>query len=551
MRLIRRVADDAGLKPPTDAQLVERFTTHGDGAAFEALLHRHGPVVWALCRRVLGDSPDAEDAFQATFLVLVRKGRSMDRPELVGNWLYGVAWRTARKARAAVARKQVWEKPLGDVAAPMPDADAPWHELLPVLDEEVNRLPDKYRLPVVLCYFCGQTYAEAARTLDLAEGTVASRLARARERLRRRLSRGGTPLTGEVIAAALSQATAPAAPPAALVGATAETAQALASGAALGCGLSANVISLTEEVLQSMFIAKLKMMAGVVLALGIVGTGTGVWWRGAVAQPQRDDPVAQAGQPQAGGGGGRAPHLPTPSNQAGIGVPPRPARGSPTPATGTKEASLPASLTTAQLRQQLDQRVDLEIENGPLTDALAHLAEHYNIPIVVDSEAFRNDLGMNDIRSQEVRLPKVGGARLRMALRLLLSQIQGDFQMRDGVLFIIPNTRVTSGLVLQQPVDASFHQIPLNVALEKLSNLTGVSVILDVRTAEKAQVAITADVDNVPLEDAVRILADMAGLRPVALENVLYVTTPLNAAKMTAEEASHPRPRARAVAGGA
>jgi RNA polymerase sigma-70 factor (ECF subfamily) len=95
------VTDEAGLEPPTDGELLERSLGRGDGAAFDALLRRHGTMVWALCRRVLGDCPDAEDAFQATFLVLVRKGGSLDRPELVGNWLYGVAWRTARKARTA------------------------------------------------------------------------------------------------------------------------------------------------------------------------------------------------------------------------------------------------------------------------------------------------------------------------------------------------------------------------------------------------------------------------------------------------------------------
>jgi RNA polymerase sigma factor (sigma-70 family) len=303
IRLIRRVADDAALEPPTDRELLERSLVRGDGAAFDALLRRHGAMVWALCRRVLGDCPDAEDAFQATFLVLVRKGMSLDRPALLGNWLYGVAWRTARKARAASARRRAREKPLGDV--PAPGADAPWLELLPALDEEVSRLPDKYRVPVVLCYFRGKTYAEAARTLGLAEGTIASRLARARERLRRRLSRRGSAISGGLVTAALSQAAAPAPPPSALVAATGLAARSLAPGAALGGAISANVISLTEGVLQSMFIANLKVVAGAVLALGILGTGTGMWWHRAMTQPGAGETLVEAMNEQAPGDAAR------------------------------------------------------------------------------------------------------------------------------------------------------------------------------------------------------------------------------------------------------
>ncbi len=120
IRLIRRVVYDTSLEPHTDAELRERSLARGDGGAFEALLRRHGPMVWGLCRRVLGDSPDAEDAFQATFLVLVRKGESLHRPELVGAWLYGVASRTARRVRAVSARNRAREKPLADVVSPSP-----------------------------------------------------------------------------------------------------------------------------------------------------------------------------------------------------------------------------------------------------------------------------------------------------------------------------------------------------------------------------------------------------------------------------------------------
>ena len=442
---------------------------------------------------------------------------------------------------------------MADVVSSAPAADEGWHELLPVLDEEVSRLPDKYRLPVVLCYFGGKTYTEAARTLGLAEGTIASRLARARGRLRRRLSRRGSAVSGGLMIGALSEATAPATPPAALVGATALAARSLASGAVIAGPISANVISLTKGVLQSMFIANLKTIAGVVLALGIVGTGTGVWWHGAMSEPGADDTLAQSGnqQPPAGVSAPRPPTAepqpPSLRTGASAGRVLQPAKGQPKPPVGNKDAvaSSAAPLASGQLRQRLEQPVRLEFDNNTLTDALHLLSERFDIPILVDSEAFRNDLGINDVRNQQITLPNTEGVKLRMALRLVLSQIQGDFQLRDGALFILPFTRVTSDTVVLQPVDASFHEAPLNVALQKLSDLTGVSVVLDARTAEKTQVAVTAELNNVPLLDAVRVLSDMAGLRPVALDNVLYVTTPANASQMETDKAAHPRPPRR------
>jgi RNA polymerase sigma factor (sigma-70 family) len=540
IRLIRRVADDAALEPPTDRELLERSLGRGDDAAFGTLLRRHGSMVWALCRRVLGDCPDAEDAFQATFLVLVRKGASLDRPELLGNWLYGVAWRTARKARAASARRRAREKPLEDVAAP--STDVPWRELLPALDEEVSRLPDKYRAPIVLCYFRGKTYAEAARTLGLAEGTIASRLARARERLRRRLSRRGSAVSGGLVTAALSHGAAPAPPPSAVVSATSLAARSLAPGAALGGAISANVISLTEGVLQSMFIANLKIMAGAALALGILGTGTGVWWQRAMNQPGADETLVEARNGQAPGDApAQRPAIADPKS----GEVPQPAKGERKPAGEKKgaDASSAAPVTNSLLRHWLDQPDVQEFDNNiPLKDALSSLSQTFGIPIVVDSEAFRNDAGINDILNQSVTFSRVLGVKRRMELRLLLGQVQGDFQLRDGVLFILPKVELAPGRVLWQPVDASFHQIPLNVALQKLSEQAGVSVVLDIRTAEKGQVAVTADLHNAPLQDAVRILSDMAGLRSVALENILYVTTRENSAKMEADKASHPAP---------
>ena len=145
-----------------DRRLLERFVATGDAAAFAALVQRHGPMVMGVCRRLLHDAHEAEDAFQATFLVLVYKARSVGRPELLGPWLHGVAYRTAARARQA-ARRRTRERE----AVAMPDADPTvevvWRELRQVLDEELDRLAPKYRAALVLFYLEGKTTEEVAR----------------------------------------------------------------------------------------------------------------------------------------------------------------------------------------------------------------------------------------------------------------------------------------------------------------------------------------------------------------------------------------------------
>ena len=175
----------------TDAELVERFALAGDEAAFAALVGRHGGMVLGLCRRLIPDAHDAEDAFQATFLVLARKAGSLRARDVVGCWLYGVARRVAGKARTLAARRRGREQPLEDVpdpASPVPVTDP---GLAAVIDEEVGRLPPRYREPVVLCCLGGESHEQAARQLGCPVGTVKSRLSRGRELLRRRLTRRG------------------------------------------------------------------------------------------------------------------------------------------------------------------------------------------------------------------------------------------------------------------------------------------------------------------------------------------------------------------------
>src|SRR5262245_3329226 len=187
LRQMRRALGVEETDTQGDAELLRRFLTSADEEAFAALVRRYGPMVLGVCRRVLGQAQDAEDAFQATFLVLARKARSIVQRERIGPWLYGVACRSARKAMGRAARHRIAEsqvvsmKPEPWVAAEtIPD----WQ---PVFDREVQALPEKYRLPIVLCELQGLTRREAARQLRLSEGTLSSRLARGRQMLRQRL----------------------------------------------------------------------------------------------------------------------------------------------------------------------------------------------------------------------------------------------------------------------------------------------------------------------------------------------------------------------------
>jgi RNA polymerase sigma factor (sigma-70 family) len=277
LQYIRRIAATDAADATADRQLLERFTRHQDEGAFETLVQRHGPLVWGVCRRILSDRHDAEDAFQVTLLVFVRKARTIGRGELLGHWLYGVAYRVAVRARANAARRRVHEY-RAEVHTPTDPCDeAVRRDLGPVLDEEVRRLPVKYRVPVILCYLQGKTNEEAAREMGCPKGTVLSRLARARERLRVRLTRRGLALSVGALAAGLSATGALAAVPLPLLQRTVRAGMTVALGKATGSGVvSPSVEALAKGVLQTMFVTKWMAMIGVFLVAGILGTGAGM-----------------------------------------------------------------------------------------------------------------------------------------------------------------------------------------------------------------------------------------------------------------------------------
>ena len=250
----------------SDAALLEAFLQSRSESAFTALVHRHGPMVYAVCRRKLQDPHDAEDAFQVVFLVLMQRAHTIRPRDKVAPWLHGVAVRTALKSRTLRMRRQQKESevpPREDRSVP-----APWETIAPFLDEELLRLPEKFRVPVILCDLQGQTRSQAAQQLAIPEGTISSRLARGRDQLRARMQRRGFVARVWVADSAVLSAM-----PAALTEQTISTAMLAAAGKAT---LPVHISLLTKGVLHAMFIAKAKFSAVLVAAALMVSTGVSV-----------------------------------------------------------------------------------------------------------------------------------------------------------------------------------------------------------------------------------------------------------------------------------
>ena len=279
----------------SDGQLLGRFVEGREQAVFEAIVLRHGPMVWGVCRRVLRDHHDAEDAFQATFLVLARKAASIADRGKLGNWLYGVAYQTAMKARAKRAKRRGREGQASDMPEPTVMHDELRDDLAESLDQELSRLPEKHRLPVILCDLEGKTHREAAEQLGWPIGTVSGRLSRARAMLASRLARRGVSLPVGSLAVLLAQESASASMPTRLIGSTAQAASLFAAGGAQTAGVvSAEVVALSREVLKMMLLSKIKVVMAMLLALGIVT-------KGALTSTQRGTvpPVGGEAQPAA------------------------------------------------------------------------------------------------------------------------------------------------------------------------------------------------------------------------------------------------------------
>jgi RNA polymerase sigma factor (sigma-70 family) len=296
--VVRQLRRLAGLRPAaalSDSHLLERFLTQKDETAFETLLARHGPMVLGVCRSLLSDVHEAEDAFAATFLVFVRKAASIGRRELLGNWLYGVAHRVALRARANAVRRRAQERGSIEMLAANSSDEIAARERARVVHEELNLLPARYRAPLILSYLEGKTQEEVAQELDCTPGAVRGRLERGRERLRARLASRGLGLSAAVLAANLESRTLTAAVPQVLFQSTLKTALIVAAGGSAAGAISTSVAVLVEGVVHAMFMTKVKIAVALLSILGLFATGAGVVTYGGLhAQaPPAQAPAAQ------------------------------------------------------------------------------------------------------------------------------------------------------------------------------------------------------------------------------------------------------------------
>jgi RNA polymerase sigma factor (sigma-70 family) len=506
--------------PPTDgtadAALLARFIGWRDEAAFELLVYRHGPMVRGLCRRVLRHEQDAEDAFQATFLALAKKAATVRGQSLAG-WLYRVAFHAILKAKARSARR---ETVLPEIVSPEsgPADRMQDRELRAVLDEEVLRLPERFRLPVVLCYLQGRSNSEAAASLGIPKGTVDSRLSTARQRLRVRLLRRG--FAPAMAGAAFESVLDAGELPGSVVRAVTKAAVAFISKQA---GVPAAAAVLAEGVLQTMYLTKIKWAMAAVLTVGLLGSGAGVATYEAVA----------GGQAPAG-----AENLskPTPAPPVELEKNKNAASAERPPALADNFAKLCDCL-------QLPISLDKEVPPSPLRDVLDFLSDKYNLTFIVDVQAFdqAGAGGGKSVQDTQVSLPKMPGVTLATALRFLVAQLNGSYLVRSDYIEITSRDRqvleaIGAGKVLDgdipQTVNVVFRQRPIEQAFAELAAQSGRNFVLDPRVQDKEKLVVSARLLNTPIDAAVLVIADMVGLQSVPIDNVYYVTTKGNAEQL-------------------
>jgi RNA polymerase sigma factor (sigma-70 family) len=554
--------------PQTDTQLLERFAAVREESAFAELVQRHGPMVLGVCRRVLHDEHDAEDAFQATFLVLAKNASSVRKQASLGSWLYGVAWRVASRLRSGIGLRRTKERHMAD----MPGGERiggdligtiVWRELRPMIDQELNQLPNKYRDPLVLCYLQGKTHDEAAQELGWSKGSMSRRMDKARELLRNRLCQRGITLSAGIVLGVLTE-NASASVPLSLIQQTVHAASLYAAGKTVAAGvISSQAAALSQGVLHTMFMSKLKMTAAVLAAMALVGTGAGMSLN-VLAQPPGTS----------GGGGGSTSQASKPAKpaveQSGVGAPTGgggtlggpglSSSGGGGDAAGEKPASSASAIR--KLLTQPSDRLAKGIEDNPIGEILDHLSDLHDIPIRIDYDAF-NRQGIVDAKAMfqesRVALKPHKRATLAQVLRDLLGQLPaagGDgnpgtgvtYLVKGGSIVVVPYNHVVPsdgetypqgspiGKALREPVSVTAEERPLSEALRELADAAGANIIIDVRLKDKVKTPVTVVLQHVPLETAVRLMADMADVKAVALVNVLYITAKENAEKLAKEQ---------------
>ena len=454
MRLHRLASPDLGrvfrgetVSGLSEWQLLERYLEQRDEVAFEALVSRHGPMVLGVCRRMLGDSADVDDAFQATFLVLVRRARQLGPRDAIGPWLYGVAARVALRARCQAAQHRRHE-PIAlefpAVAALDPRVDP---ELGEVLDQELSRLPSKYRSPLVLCYLEGRTHEEAARDLNWPVGTVKGRLARARDLLRSRLTRRGLAPTAGALASCLAPpATAALGRP--LIERTVRSSFNLAAGQSVNQVVSVSITSLVEGVLAAMILSKLKWAALAAIVTGVAFTSAGVMAR-QDTKPKADattsnDTVTKPYSKELTKSTGTDPINRPPSAE---GKSPTTTRRS---VSVTRDVPLEAGVggdneargkdpRSLKIIAKLEEPISMSFASEtPLDDVLKYIKQATTTPTFSGIPIYVDPVGLQEAErslNSTVQLD-LEGIPLRRTLQLMLTQLGLAYFVEDGLLVI-------------------------------------------------------------------------------------------------------------------
>jgi RNA polymerase sigma factor (sigma-70 family) len=525
-----------------DAELLQRFVQQRDEPAFEELLRRHGDLVMRVCRRHLGSSADADDAFQAVFLVLARDAGRIARRESLAGWLYRVAFHVSRKLMGQNARRRTLPVRDADRPAAGEQIDVDRDDERTIVEAEVNALPDRLRSAVVLCYVEGRTTAEAATLLGCPKGTVESRLAAARKRLQARLLKRGVALAA---GGALEPLLAPdggAAAPSLVRRTLAAVMQFARTGSAAGA-VTDQVLALVAGV-SSMTSYRLTLIAAAAVLLATLG-GTGL----TVFYAKAD------GKPPATAEKDKDKEKPKPKADA---PPPSPGKDGVQPA-----ADNDAVITMLKQPLGFDKEVEFKFK-----ELIELLHDRFKVPIRIDLAAFSR-MGIPDaltLYEKQVSLPVVRGMSLGDALRDALSQLILDnnpktpltIRVRNGQILIVPAyqptfasvgnppaggvdaaVQITGEQMLEQeegePITLSVEDKPLTEVLRELRQSTGANIVLDTRAKDHAKVPISATLHDVRLMAALRVLGDMCELQPVALNNIFYVTTKENAEKLQKE----------------
>jgi RNA polymerase sigma factor (sigma-70 family) len=521
-----------------DGELLRRFVQAQEQAAFTALVQRHGPMVLGVCRRVLHSEHDAEDVFQATFLVLARKARALNQYGSLGNWLHTVAFRLALKTRGQSTQQRAQERQVADVPE-LSAHNSGWEELRSALDAELERLPIKYRAPIVLCYLEGKTNTEAARELGWPVGSVKIRLARARALLRDRLSRRGLTLSAGLLGPTLAEQ-ASAAVPLALLETTSEAASLFATGNVTAAGvISLRGVPIAQGALRDMFISKFKTFVVFFVSLGFVGVGSGIL----LSRDSTLDPGA-------------------PSAPAAVAVAPK-VGGDPAPAEAPNPALLEEQERTEERSLRRIQVINRLMNTGRFSEAYQEalvmqedlISQGAVIPPAVLAVLKQRAAAESTPVNPKANKRALTGERIEAINQLMNTgrfgeayhealSLQAD-QIARGVVLSPAMFTVLKQLApapTPQQVNVQAKGRALSELLQDISRSSGIGIVIDSRVAAKAAGKITVSFPSIPAETAIRLLADMADLQPVRVDQVLYVTSKENARALLDQAPAKPRP---------